>query len=513
MNTTTPPNILLILSDQQRWDTLGVCNPQIRTPNLDRLARAGMRFERAYAPTPVCLPCRSSIVTGQYSSTHGAAHNGAMLPQDYPQLLPVSLRARGYSTSILGKSHFSPCHDPLSLESAPHIHDLEHFRQWHGPWYGFEHAAISIGHSTEGHACGEHYGAWLEDRGVDLKKYFGNTEYTAYGAWDLPEEVHSSKWMADETIAAMERDTAAGQPFFIWANFQDPHNPCMVPEPWASMYDPDEIPQFGFKPGEPECFAQKPPFYRELLEQPGSYACRPSDPLLPGTSNVAHLDWDQRKVQENLACYYGMVSLMDHHIGRILDALEASGQLENTLIVFASDHGDCMGEHGLWWKGVVAYDDCIRVPMLVHWPGQVPAGESSRAFQSLVDLFPTFCAVAGVETPVGCHGHDQIPVWTGQRETVREDVVVEERPYDTVWSQRVLIDDHYKLAFYANEPYGELYDVNADPNQIHNLWDEPDFAPVKLRMISRLLSLEATHNHPSPGPSAALRRRAQFNHD
>jgi len=503
------PNILLLFSDQQRFDALGAVNPKIRTPNLDRLARGGTLFERAYAPTPVCLPCRASLLTGQYSSTHGAAHNAAQLPQEYPNLLSATLRTHGYATHIIGKSHFSPCHDPLSLESAPHIHDLDYFRNWHGPWFGFEHAAINIGHTTEAHACGEHYGAWLEDRGVDLARYFGNTAYTAYGAWDLPEEFHSSKWVADTTIAAIDRSQENDEPFFIWANFQDPHNPCMVPEPWASRYSPDEIPHFGFKPGEPESFATKPSHYQEILDQPGSYACRPSDPLLPGTSNISHLDYTPRQTQANAACYYGMVELMDHHIGRILDALEANGQLGNTVIVFASDHGDCLGDHGLWWKGAVAFEEAIRVPMIAHWPGHIPAGRMCDGFQSLIDLFPTFCVTAGAPIPIACQGVNQLPCWTGETESVRENVVVEERPYDTAWCQRILINDDYKLVFYANRDSGELYDMRTDRDHVRNLWEVPEFAGVKAGMIHRLASLEFSRVHPTLGPSAALARQRQ----
>jgi uncharacterized sulfatase len=491
------------MSDQQRWDTLGSVNPRIRTPHLDALAASGMRMDRAYAPTPVCLPCRASILTGQHSSTNGAMHNHSQLRTDYTPRLSDLLRGQGYYTHMIGKSHLMCCHDPKSLESAPHIHNLDYFRKWRGPWYGFEHADICIGHTTEKHACGMHYGAWLQDQGVDLGRYFGNTAYEQYGAWDLPEKYHSSTWIADVTVAAMRRAAGEGRPFFLWTLFQDPHNPCMVPEPWASMYRPDEMPAFGFKQGEPECFDRKPPFYREVLRQSGPYAARPEDAELPGTGNVSHLAWSQRQVRENAACYYGMVSLMDKHIGRILDELRRSGMAENTLVIFTSDHGDLLGDHGLWWKSMVCYDESIRVPLIASMPGRIAGGNTSRAFVSLVDLLPTICDFAGVDVPSVCEGVSQRGVWEGRENSVRDHVVVEERPYDSDFAERIIVTDTHKLAFYANRPYGELYDLAADPDHVDNLWDDPSSQPIRHELIERILSHEMLKCRPSPGPGRA----------
>jgi uncharacterized sulfatase len=439
-------------------------------------------------------------VTGQYPSTHRATHNHAPLDPQHSPLLPERLRRRGYFTHIVGKSHLTPCHDPCSLESAPHIHNREHFRRWHGPWYGFERADIAIGHTTEAHACGMHYGVWLEDRGVDTRRYFGHTAYEAYGAWDLPEEHHNSRWTADVTIESVRRCAEAGRPFFLWANFQDPHNPCMAPEPWASLHRDAPIPAFGFKPGEPECFAHKPPFYREILAQPGPYRAHPSDPGLPGAGNVCHLDWSADQTRANAVCYAGMVSLLDHHVGRILDALREFGVADRTLVVFASDHGDLLGDHGFWYKSLVAYDESMRVPLLVRLPGRIPAGARSDAIQNLVDLAPTFLDYAASDCPE-MEGVSQRAAWEEPGRRVRTDTVVEERPYATDFNQRVLIGEGHRLAFYAGRDYGELYDVDRDPHQIRNLWSEPASRDVKARMTARILSHEANKARPRLSPS------------
>ena len=228
-------NILLITSDQQRPDAMGCVNPSIRTPHLDRLASEGIVFDRAYTVNPVCTPSRCSMLTGQYPSRHGCFHVGTNLPDDYGPTVAHQLADAGYFTALLGKAHFQACKDPASFESAPHVHDLDFFRNWSGPYFGFEHAKLVIGHTSEPHAGGMNYGAWLADQGIDLKRYFDIHDYDHFGSWSLPEERHGSKWVADESILAMDRAIDAKQPFFVWASFQDPHNPYVTPEPWASM--------------------------------------------------------------------------------------------------------------------------------------------------------------------------------------------------------------------------------------------------------------------------------------
>ncbi|MFP4510762.1 MAG: sulfatase, partial [Spirochaetaceae bacterium] len=491
------PNILLIMADQQRADALGIHRPWLKTPALDRLANEGLSVNRCYPPTPVCLPCRASMATGQFPSTHGARHNESGLPLDYPVTSASAFQRAGYFTHMIGKSHISSVHNPSSPESAPDIYNFAHYRQWHGPWYGFERADINVGHSTEKHAASMHYGAWLEDRGVDIQKYFGIGAYTDYGTWDLPEEHHSSTWVAETSIASMRQACTEGRPFFQWVNFQDPHNPCMVPEPWASMYRDAPIPDHGFFDGEPESFQQKPAFYQELLEQPGEYACRPSDPGLPGVSNTSSFDWPPDKVRENAAHYYGMVSLIDKHVGRMLDALDSLGIAENTIVIYASDHGDLLGDHGLFWKGVAAFEESMRVPFLVRAPGVIPAGRSTDALHSLLDVYPTLLELIGARAPRTFEGLSQREVWTGKAESVRDSVVVEEQPADTDFVQRILIDEQYKTVYYAGRPLGELYDMKRDPNQIHNLWQVDEYRAVRDERIRVILDRELRRTRPN----------------
>jgi len=494
------PNFILITTDQQRPDAVGYDNPAIKTPNLDLLAARGIAFRRGYTVNPVCTPSRASILTGHYPSRHGAYHVGVSLPEDYPTLAQ-GIADAGYFTGLLGKAHFQACLDPESFEAAPHIFDREFFRAWSGPFYGFQHAQLVIGHTSERHAAGMHYGVWLEENGVDTSEHFGGHEYTAFGRWDLPEEYHGSKWVADRTIEALDMAGQAGKPFFLWASFQDPHNPYVVPEPWAGMYDPDSVPLYSLREGEME---DRPPFYAAVLRD--GQGCG-DDPDLQhrAWNDVRHRpELDERQRRELVAAYYGMLSLMDHHVGRIVKALEERGLLESTVVVFTSDHGDYLGNHGLWGKGLPAYEDAQRVPFLVYHPECRTPGARSMALQSVIDILPTFMGMAGVAVPPGIQGVDQGEAWLDAGARARDWAMVEFRPAEGPFVQVTYVEERYKLVLYHDRPYGELYDLHEDPEQYRNLWDEPDHAGVKEGLIDRFISAGMEKDgtlRPRPAPA------------
>ena len=474
-------NILLITSDQQRPDTIGCRNPSIRTPNLDRLAREGILFDRAYTVNPVCTPSRCTILTGQYPSRHGCFHVGTNLPDDYGPTVAHQLGEAGYHTALLGKAHFKACKDPESFESAPRVHDLDFFRDWSGPYFGFERAKLVIGHTSEPHAGGMNYGAWLADQGIRLTDHFGIHNYDHYGPWSLPEEYHGSRWVADETMAAIDVAQERGQPFFAWASFQDPHNPYVTPEPWASMYRSGDMASPIIREGEME---DKPPFYQALMD--GQFY---GDD--PGLQDRA---WGDVKIRPEMgpeetrrlrAVYSGMVSLMDHHIGRIIDRLEARGLLDETLVVFTSDHGDYLGDHGLWGKGLPTYEEMQRVPFVVRHPACKTPGQTSRALQSLVDVEATSLAAAGRQAGIGSQGISQLEAWSDAGTAPRDWALVEFRPGHGAFYQRTYIEDRHKLVEYEGRDYGELYDLTEDPNQFQNLYDDRGFRSVQQDLVAR----------------------------
>ena len=491
--TARPPNVLLITSDQQHWDTLGVSNPRIRTPNLDRLCREGTRFTRAYCPNPTCTPTRASIITGQYPSAHGAWSLGVKLPEDVPTVGETFLE-HGYATNLIGKAHFQPLAstpEQPSLEAQPTLRDLDFWRGFHGPWYGFEHVEVARNHADESHV-GQHYALWMEEKGLTQWRDFfqawppDRATPRREHVWDLPEELHYTTWTAERAVACIERDAAAGRPFFTWASFHDPHPPYLVPEPWASLYDPADMEPGTLLEGEMD----RLPEHFRLTQQakPDFSAWRETGFANHGFNS--HLV-DPAKLRKDMAVYYGMISFMDQQIGRILDRLDALGVADDTLIVFTTDHGHFLGQHGLTAKGAFHYEDLLRLPFVVRWPnGGVPAGSTSRALQSLVDLAPTFLSACGLPVPGHMQGVDQLAAWRGEAKTAREEALVEFRHQPTKVHLRTYIDARYKLTVYRDREYGELFDLHADPEERTNRWDDPGCQALKGELMRRFVNAE-----------------------
>jgi len=503
------PNILFITSDQHRWDAVGAYGiVPVRTPNLDALAEDGVLLDRAYCVNPLCSPTRVSMITSLYPSRHGVYTLGVEPEEHYPDTVGEVLSRAGYATGLLGKAHFCPSSDCDNPESPPRSLDMDFVRSWNGPFYGFDHVELCQTHShliaiDPEHKHGSlHFGAWLQDKGCDVTKYWCREDqgYCDCGLWDVPEEFHSSTWVAERTIEFIKQSKQQGKPFFAFASFPDPHNPVVVPEPWYSMYDRSEMPDYTYREGEN---SGKPPFYQEFIETAhyhggtvppnrlNGYPCTGRQITRGMPHGVDHPGMDSKQNrQEAVAVYYGMISLMDHHIGRIIDHLKAEGLYEDTLIVFTSDHGEYLGNHGLWWKGLQAYEDCHRIPMIASWPAAMRGGRGSSALQSQVDLAPTFLSAAGLAIPDHYQGVDQLPVWQGDAESAREWAQVEFRPNDSDFYQKTFITDRWKLVTYHRQPYGELYDLANDPEQDRNLWDDPAHSVRKLELLQAALQAE-----------------------
>ena len=486
------PNILLITSDQQHWSTLGCSNPRIRTPSLDRLAREGVRFERAYCSNPTCSPSRSSIITGLHPSWHHCWTIGTKLPEDVPTLGDL-VQQHGYATALVGKAHFQPLASAPgseSLECQPTLRDLDFWREFRGPWYGFQQVELARNHADESLA-GQHYAIWMQENGLkDWQRYFRRwphdpNEPVRRHVWDLPEEYHTNVWIRERIVAHLESAARSQTPVLLWASFFDPHPPYLVPEPWASMYDPQEMEPGTLEEGELDLM---PPHYRMTQEAGADWSWYHEDGL---HCHGAHSHrGDEAERRKDMAVYYGMVSFMDREIGRILDALDRLGLAEDTLVILTTDHGHYLGQHGLWYKCVFHYEDLLRLPMIVRYPGRVPAGGTSAALQSQVDFAPTILRAAGIEVPGLMQGVDQYDVWCGTQEAARDHAIVENRHSRTRVNMRTYVEARYKMTVYRGQPYGELFDLQQDPEERRNLWDDPAHAQVKTQVMHRFLQAE-----------------------
>lgn len=491
MEAQKPTNILFITSDQQHWSMLGAHRPGLRTPCLDQLASQGTRFDRAYCPNPTCTPTRASLITGLYPSQHGAYSLGTKLSEQVPTIGDY-LQSAGYDTALIGKAHFQPLQSTPeypSLEAYPLLQDLDYWRAFNGPFYGFNHVELARPHGDEP-SVGQHYALWLEGKGVaDWRKYFqpptGTTEAQQHH-WNIPAELHPNSWIAERTCARLDDRKEDGKPFFMWASFFDPHPPYVVPEPWDTAYDPAEIEMPSLRSGEHD--GNPEPHRLTQVSQPDFSAWEePEGNTIQGYHSHLH---DRAALAKDIAIYHGMTEFMDQQIGRILDHLEATGQAENTLVVFTSDHGHLFGQHGLIAKGPFHYEDLLRVPFIARWPGRIPAGRVSGALQSLVDVPTSFLAASGQSLPRSMAGLDQTPVWTGAVDSVRDHVLVENRHQPTKLQLHTYVDDRYKLTAYHGHDHGELFDLHTDPDEQSNRWDDPAARELKARLLLRLAQAE-----------------------
>ncbi|OGS18049.1 MAG: sulfatase [Elusimicrobia bacterium RIFOXYA2_FULL_40_6] len=484
------PNILLITSDQQHWNTLGCLNKEVKTPNLDKLAKQGVVFTRAYCSNPTCTPARASIITGKYPSQHGAWALGTKLSET-EHTVGEDFSKAGYKTALVGKAHFQPTKSTkefTSLESEPIVHNKKFWKEFHGPFYGFDRVELARNHADES-IVGQHYVNWMEKNGCkNWKDYFlspaGKVKNQKH-KWLIPEQYHYDNWIASQTNSLMEEYNKKGENFFLWASFFDPHTKYLVPEPWDTMYDPDKITVPSVFRGE---HANNPPHFKLTQQRnPDFSKWKESGKTMHGF--YPH-SVEKKVLAKDIAVYYAMVSLMDKYIGKILDRLEELNLAKNTIVVFTSDHGHFFGQHGLTTKGPFHYEDMIKIPFIARYPGHIPAGKRSCAMQSLVDLAPTFLKYSGLDIPREMTGVDQSAVWSGRKNQARNHVIVENHHEPTTIHLKTYADKRYKITTYFNQKYGEMFDLKKDPKELNNLWNNKKHARLKTELLMKLISAE-----------------------
>ncbi|MFD0960544.1 sulfatase family protein [Paenibacillus chungangensis] len=504
MNNKKKPNILLITSDQQHWDTIGAFNSEIKTPNLDRLVREGTTFTRAYCPNPTCTPSRSSIITGLYPSQHGAFSIGSKLSEEC-KTVGDHLQEAGYRTSLVGKAHFQPLkstEEVTSLEAYPLLQDLPFWKEFHGPFYGFDHVELARNHTNEAHV-GQHYALWMEEKGcANWRDYFlaptGTMAPDEKYTWAIPEEYHYNSWIAERCNALLEGYKENDESFMMWASFFDPHHPYLVPQPWDTMYDPDKLTLPAVAEGEHDA---NPPHFRLTQEENPDFSSY-KETEFGSVGYHSHIGIGEQEARRNMAVYFGMVSMMDKYIGSILDKLDELGLADNTIVVFTTDHGHFYGQHGLHDKGGFHYEDVLKLPFIVRYPGGVAAGKTQAAMQSLVDLSPTFLDFAGLGVPRAMSGVSQRGVWEGKSSAARDHIICEYRMQPTKVHQKTYVDKRYKITVYYGQTYGEIFDLQEDPGELRNLWDVPGAQPLKMELLMKYIWAELG-KEPLPIPRVA----------
>lgn len=508
-------NILLITTDQQRWDSLGCNGGTIaRTPVVDRLAAEGINYTRAYNQNTVCMPARSSILTGQYVRTHGVTSNGVPLPEDAPSIASLLHEQAGYRTALLGKAHFEPGFDPQ--------------RRWEenrraakgetGMWRGFERS-IQVMHAA---AFGDfpiaHYGRWIREHHPEHFHSFaellgaepgGDTGAPETKNNPIPRELYHTDWVADLVSTQLD-EYSDDDDWFVWMSFPDPHHPWDPPAselgrvPWQDLDLPPG------HPGSPEAIRrvleQKPAHWLGYYD--GTWNNAEGGPM---TFRPGELTDDM--IREVTAKTHVMNELIDEACGRIIDQLDGKGWLDDTDIFFTTDHGELLGDYGLLYKGPFHTDSLMRLPFI--WrpaaSASLRSGVTVKDPVQQIDLTATICAIAGLERPewiqgkalptangqpgferAVCEWDSQFPGYGMHLRTIYRDGWVctvyepstggQPNGLEAVMGEAVL----EPTAPQYDGTEGELYSLDDDPFQWDNLWDDPARSSLRDDLIADL---------------------------
>ena len=443
------PNILLIQSDQHRADCVGANgHPLIRTPHMDRLAAEGANFTHAFCPIPLCTPARCSLLTGVWPTQHGTITNAG---------------TEGFRPMAPG----TPTYSALLAEAS---YWLAHVGKWQvAPGttprdFGF--------HDSAGQES--HYPAWRRRQNLPDRPrrngWFGEADPSI-----TPAQSHLA-WAADAAIRLLRRAAERHRPFLLQWDPPEPHLPNVVPEPHASMYPPDRVEAW---PGFADDLAGKP--YVQAQQR-----------RTWGVDDWTWADW-----APVVGRYLGEVTLLDEQLGRVLAALDEMKLADNTLVVYTADHGDMCGSHGMVDKHFVMYDDVVRVPLLIRWPGRIPRAARCDAFVcGALDLARTFCEAAGVDVPPSFAGRDLVAAVNGDGEPPRQDVFATYHGNQFgLYSQRMVRNRRWKYVWNAAAE-DELYDLQTDPGELHNLARRPTGAEPLASLRRRLVDWMAQTRDP-----------------
>jgi len=449
---TDKPNILLIMCDQHRFDCLSCMgNPILKTPNIDRIAEQGYKFENAYCPSPICAPARAAIKSGLYPPGCGVVTNWVEFKPN-TELMTQRLQKLGYETALSGKLHFVPAENQFGfdwkkLHDAPYsiyADDQKHsdYFKWLKQNYYPDENLLGLFNEDEG--AGPYHDQWHR---------------FTLGSNFRTEEQHDIPWVTTQSINFLEQRDK-NNPFFLFTSYFGPHQPYAVPEPWKHMYDPDEIPL----PSQFNAEMQNNPVFQtrctECLER--------------------FQGWTEKTYREIIADYYGQIAMIDHYIGNLFEYLDENRLWDNTLVIFLADHGDHNGAYRMFFKGDM-YDSCAKVPLLIKPPNSNSHGQDKAEVVNTLDLYGTILDYAG-DTD-----WRKPDIESRSLKALLEKKNIEEWKNETyaVFGQNpnnnltMFRRDNMKLIRLAQgkaEAIYELYDMNDEVVEIRNVYDCPQYS-------------------------------------
>ena len=419
----------------------------------------------------ICSPSRASLFTGLFPRSHGLVCNGIALDTSLPTVAQT-LSTNGYRTHGIGKFHLQPMlagPDRNMPESIAFWQSGDH-ANWTGPFYGFETVEFVIGDGHEAIKEG-HYANWLDHHHPEAVQLYAPANAIDPAPADLdecfasavPHQLHYNSWIADRAIEFLERQ--GDEPFFLFVSFPDPHHPFSPPHPYSDAYDPNAVPMPNVVDGE--------------LERMPSYLRAPSDPMEQGAL-IQTSGLSESTLRRVIAYYYGMVQMVDECVGRVIDKLNQTGLRDRTTILFTSDHGELLGDHGLLHKGPPPYRQLLEVPCIINGPGI-----QRRRIDSLtshLDLAPTLLDLVGIQDPkFQADGKSLVPLLEGRTDSLRDHLFAEYHPRSLLhlYNQTVRTQ-RWRMTLYPEHPsWGELFDLRADPYENHNRFSDSSLTAVK----------------------------------
>jgi arylsulfatase A-like enzyme len=478
----------------------------LKTPNIDRIANEGIKFTNFYCNNPICMPNRSTIFTGQYPSVHGVTTNGRNLPQNTRTFVDILLESGLYHTASFGKIHLNYFGEYSGNYKSP-IKSQEFVRVKNYPkltkvipYFGLEEVKLISGHGT---FCGHpDYINWVKKKiennislvkplRIRLKDTVGSFQNKLNLSFDstypfldlqiikhqLPEELYSTSFVKETTINFLKK-FAEGQyskhNFFAFCSFPDPHHPFSPPGKYFDMYKPEDVilPR-SFDDNHEKSSSFNRNHYNEILNTEGTVK-----DIFPIPKDLT--EEDAKRV---IAASYGMEKMIDDAIGEILETLEKTNLLDNTVIIFTTDHGDLGGDHRFFFKGPFLYQGLIRIPFLIRFP----KGKKNQVCNSLVssiDIPETILDLSVFKIPDTMQGKSMVPILMNVDEKINESILIEMDDDHNNEKTRTLIRDNWRITIFRE--HGELYNLEEDPDEMNNLWGNKSFSKEKNELILRL---------------------------
>ncbi|QNM15122.1 MULTISPECIES: sulfatase-like hydrolase/transferase [Fusobacterium] len=461
-------NIAFILLDQVRLDMLGTYGHKVvKTPNMDAIAADGIKFTNAFTPASVCGPARTSLFTGQMPSNHELMRNSEKGGQGDPKLDNPNIISEmaDYDNYLIGKWHVGKTVLPRDFGFKGH-----NFDGYGYPGSGvYKNMVFAQGPTQE-----PRYQEWLKEKGYEIPEvtnaYFGENPHLRVqelcGLLSGTREATLPFFVVDEAKKAILEAKKENKPFFVWMNFWGPHTPCVIPEPYYSMYKPEDVvlDKSFYHPME-----GKPLHYKDIAKMWGVW------------------DASEDRWKEIICKFWGYITLIDDAIGEFVKFLKEQGLYESLFLAITADHGDAMGAHKLIEKGEFMFETTYRIPMIIKDPLANRKGVTDDNFVYLHDLTPTCNEVAGKKAPDFFDGESLLSILREGKNNNRKGILGQLDGHFVAFEQRMWRRKDYKLVFNATD-VGELYDLQNDPEEIHNLFYDDNFIDIKKEMLDELYS-------------------------